>query len=121
MMPDGSTAKAGLAPRPRMTRLLPQAATLLLLAGCAAAGNWTKPGADAAATARDYQDCRAIAMTAVKTDADIDQDILATRHNDWQRAGAVRIATQRMHDETRERAAAIVDACMRAKGFAKPG
>ena len=54
----------------------------LLLAGCAAPGNWSKAGADAAATAGDYQDCRAVAQSAVKTDADIDQDILATRHGD---------------------------------------
>jgi len=93
---------------------------VLLLAGCAAAGNWTKPGADAAATARDYEDCRDLAATAVKTDADIDQDISATRGSDWQRAGVGRAETRTMQDHTRDRAAAIIDSCMRAKGFAKP-
>lgn len=93
----------------------------LLLAGCAAAGNWTKPGVDAAATAKEYRDCGALAGTAVKTDADIDQDILATRSDDWQRSGVVRVETQNAHDQTRDRAAAIVGSCMRAKGFAKPG
>jgi hypothetical protein len=90
---------------------------LLLLAGCAAAGGWTKPGADAAATAGAYQDCREMAASAVKTDADIDQDILATRSSDSQRAGGVRVETQAMQDHTRDRAASIVGACMRAKGF----
>ena len=99
-----------------MTRyLLPTIA--LLLAGCAAAGGWTKPGADAAATADAYQDCREMAASAVKTDADIDQDILATRQSDRQRSAGVRVETQVMEEHTRDRAAAIVASCMRAKGF----
>jgi hypothetical protein len=93
---------------------------LLLLAGCAAAGGWSKTGADAATASREYEDCRAMAASAVKTDADIDQDILATRSSDSQRASGVRVETQAMQDHTRDRAAAIVGACMRAKGFAEP-
>jgi hypothetical protein len=92
----------------------------LLLGGCAGAGNWVKPGADAAATLRDYQDCRALAASAVKTDADIDQDILATRHDDRQRASVFRLQGEAMREHTTDRAAAIVDSCMQAKGFAKP-
>lgn len=89
----------------------------LLLAGCTAAGGWAKPGADQAATASAYRDCRATATSAVKTDADIDEDILATRGADWQRSGIARIAPRTMREHTRDRAAAIVDACMQAKGF----
>jgi hypothetical protein len=92
----------------------------LLLAGCAAAGNWTKAGADPAAAASEYQDCRAVALTAVKTDADIDQDILATRHGDLQRSSVFRLQSEAMRDHTTDRAAAIVQSCMRAKGFAEP-
>jgi hypothetical protein len=95
-------------------------ALALLLAGCAGAGNWVKPGADAAATLRDYQDCRALSASAVKTDADIDQDILATRHDDRQRASVFRLQGEAMREHTTDRAAAIVDTCMQAKGFAKP-
>ena len=102
-----------------MTKLLIPAATLLLV-GCAAAGGWSKPGADAAAADREYQDCRAMAASAVKTDADIDQDILATRPGDRQRAGGVRAETQTMREHTSGRATAIVERCMRAKGFAEP-
>ena len=95
---------------------------VLLLAGCAAAGSWTqadwiKPGADAAATAGEYRDCRATAATAVKTEADIDQDILDTRPGDLQRARLFRLRTEAMQERTRERAAAIIATCMRAKGF----
>ena len=92
----------------------------LLLAGCAASGGWSKTGADSAASAREYQDCRATAESAVKTDADIDQDIRATRHSDWQRAAGVRAETQTMQEHTRDRATSIIAACMHAKGFAEP-
>ena len=95
-------------------------ALALLLAGCAGAGSWTKAGADEAATARDYQECRAVASAAVKTEADIDQDIRATRPDDHQRAKVFRLQTDTMRVHTTDRAAAIVDSCMQAKGFAKP-
>jgi len=90
---------------------------LLLLVGCAGGGEWVKPGMDQAAAGREYQDCRELADTAVKTDADIDQDILATRQSDWQRAGVVRAQTRVMHEQTRDRGAAIVDSCMKTKGY----
>jgi predicted nucleic acid-binding Zn-ribbon protein len=92
----------------------------LLLAGCAASGGWSKTGVDSAAAAREYQDCRATAESAVKTDADIDQDIRATRRSDWQRSASVRTETQTMQEHTSGRANAITAACMHAKGFAEP-
>ena len=61
-----------------------------------------------------------MAETAVKTDADIDQDILATRLGDRQRASGVRAETKTMQEHTGGRAKAIIAACMRAKGFAEP-
>jgi hypothetical protein len=96
------------------------ACALLLLAGCGGAASWTKTGADEAAAAREYADCRNLAATAVRTDADIDQDIAATRGDDRQRAGVVRRQTQTTHEQTRDRAGAIVEKCMRAKGFVQP-
>ncbi|MGC2411142.1 MAG: hypothetical protein WA459_00365 [Stellaceae bacterium] len=102
----------------------------LLLAGCAGVegwikpvwtnADWSKPGADAATTASEYQDCRGVAGTAVKIDADIDQDIQAIRPNDLQRSGAFRAAAQTMQEHTTNRAGAIIGACMRAKGFTQP-
>jgi hypothetical protein len=97
-------------------RLLPA----VLLAGCATTGDWTKPGADEATIAREYRDCRAVATDAVGIDADIDQDILATRQNDWQRSGVVRLGAETSHNQTRDRAARITASCMQAKGFTKP-
>jgi hypothetical protein len=94
-------------------------ALLLLLAGCGGAGDWAKPGAEEGAATAAYQDCRGLAGSAVQTDADIDQDILATRQGDWQRAAVVRQQTQIMHEQTRDRAAAIIESCMKAKGYSQ--
>ncbi len=92
----------------------------LLLGGCTATGNWSKPGGDAADTASAYQDCRSVAATAVRKDVGIDQDILATRGSDLQRGAIARIDAGNRHQETGDREAAIVASCMRAKGFAIP-
>jgi len=91
---------------------------MLLLAGCGAGGSdWAKPGADDAAAATAYQDCRGLSDTVVSTDRTIDQDIMASRQNDWQRASVVRQQTRIMHEHTGDRAAAILDSCMKGKGF----
>lgn len=91
---------------------------MLLLAGCAAGGSdWAKPGADNAAAATAYQDCRGLSDTVVSTDRAIDQDIMASRQNDWQRASVVRQQTRIMHEHTGDRAAAILASCMKGKGF----
>jgi hypothetical protein len=90
-----------------------------ILSGCGGRPDWAKAGADEATVAGEYQDCRALAGTAVKTEADIDQDILATRGDDWRRAGVGRLQVRTMREHTRDRGAMIVDACMRAKGFAR--
>lgn len=98
---------------------LAQACLLLgALAGCGG-GDWARPGADATTVASEYQDCRAAAGAAVKTDADIDQDILATRGDDWRRGGIGQLQTRTMREHTRDRSAAIIDSCMHAKGFAR--
>ena len=92
-------------------------ATAVLLSACGGPGGWTKPGADKTAAAAAYDDCRSMADTAVRTDADIDQDIGATRGGDWQRSSTGRVETEQMNAHTRTRAGNIVDACMKAQGF----
>jgi hypothetical protein len=101
------------------TRRLGAVLVLSLLAGCGGSGDWTKTGGDEGSAAREYADCRALAGDAVRTDADIDQDILATRQSDWQRAAVVRQQTRVMQEQTRDRAAAIIESCMKAKGFSQ--
>jgi hypothetical protein len=91
-----------------------------ILAACGGAGDWAKPGADRATVSREYQECRALAGDTVETQAKIDQDIAVTRQSDLQRSAVVRSDTQLMRDRTRDRAAGIVEDCMKAKGFGPP-
>ncbi|HKS89403.1 MAG TPA: hypothetical protein VJR70_08190 [Stellaceae bacterium] len=88
------------------------------LAACAG-GGWAKPGADAAATDAAYSECRAEASSAIAPEIGINEDILATRQNDWQRTHVGHVASETMRDQTRGRAAALVASCMQAKGFAR--
>ena len=90
---------------------------LTTLAGCGGGESWTRPGADAAAAGQALQDCQAVTATATKTDADIDQDIGASRAADYQRSDFIRTQSQQARDTTRDRAASILAACMQAKGF----
>jgi hypothetical protein len=87
------------------------------LTGCGGSAQWAKAGADEATVSREYQDCLDMAGTAVKTEADIDQDILATRGDDWRRASIGRLQARTMREHTRDRGVNVVDACMRGKGF----
>jgi|HubBroStandDraft_6_1064221.scaffolds.fasta_scaffold1973063_1 hypothetical protein len=92
----------------------------LLLAGCAGGGaGWVKPGGDGAQTARDVEECQALTDTVVHTDADIDQDIGATRGNDLQRSSLLRMQAQQTQDNNRDRAGAILAACMHQKGYSQ--
>jgi hypothetical protein len=100
-----------------MTQLCSIAAALLLLAGCSGAGDWSKPGADAADVAAALHDCRDVAERAVGPEEGIDEDILATRQSDWGRSQIGGLASAELGQETRSRADRIVAACMRSKGF----
>ena len=90
---------------------------VLLLVGCGATEGWTKGGADPETTARDLGDCQALTATATKTDADIDEDIAASRGADLQRSDLLRQQTRQTRETNGERAAAILAACMHAKGY----
>ncbi|MGH7093112.1 MAG: hypothetical protein ACREFB_06210 [Stellaceae bacterium] len=119
-----------------MTRAAGFLAVLLcvaLLAGCGGFGvsfgggghdggraaDWVKPGVDPARTAAEFGDCESQAESATTTDADIDQDIAATRSADLQRDQVVQMRAQQMHEKTRRRGEAVIASCMRQKGFAR--
>ncbi|MGE3279633.1 MAG: hypothetical protein AB7H90_03765 [Alphaproteobacteria bacterium] len=101
-----------------MTRIAGMLAAATLLGGCASgAGDWTKPGADEAAVAQAYRTCRQLAEARIGPEIGINQDILATRGADWQRAQLRDVQTRTMTEKTRDRGAAIVASCMEAGGF----
>ena len=77
-------------------------AVALLLTACTAAagGGWTKAGADEAAAGQAYDDCKQLADTAVETEANVNQDIVASRGGDWGRSSIGRIGTQSMRERT---------------------
>jgi hypothetical protein len=84
-------------------------------------GPWVKPGVGPAETARVYNYCRAQADAAFQEERHIDQDILATRGNDWQRARTLTGERSEMFAEAAGRADAVLAGCMRARGFARAG
>ena len=94
---------------------------LFILCGPAPAGHWVKPGVGPAETARVYRACRTQAETAFQSERHIDQDILATRGNDWRRAGTLSSERAQMGAEAADRVAAVIAGCMRAHSFARAG
>jgi hypothetical protein len=103
---------------PPIARIAGALAAAALLGGCASgAGEWTKPGADEAATVQAYRSCRQLAEARIGPEIGINQDILATRGTDWRRAQIRDVQTRTMGEMTRDRAAAIIASCMAASGY----
>jgi hypothetical protein len=94
------------------------AVLVLLLAGCGGSGGWTKPGVSPDTAEADFSDCESQARSATQRDAAIDADIMASRGQDWQRAGTLEIKREDMANSNRERARQIVARCMAGKGYA---
>ncbi|HEX3884275.1 MAG TPA: hypothetical protein VHW66_16580 [Stellaceae bacterium] len=108
--------------------------TLSLLAGCdgfdgldigfgghdggrGSQADWVKPGAQPGESTAAYRDCRDTAEQATRKDADIDQDIAATRGADLQHSQIVQMRSAQMSGTTRQSADSIIASCMQQKGF----
>jgi hypothetical protein len=89
----------------------------LLLAACAQPVGWTRPGADAATSGREYQACLAQVKEAIQSEIGVNEDILATRGSDWQRAATLPVKRDTMHAQTEARTDYLLAQCMRKKGF----
>ena len=76
---------------------------------------------DPAETARVYAYCRAQADAAFQNERHIDQDIIATLGNNWQRAGTLPLERSQMFADAAGRAYAVLAGCMRTYGFARAG
>jgi hypothetical protein len=94
---------------------------LFTLCGPTPGGPWVKPGIGPAEAARVHRTCRARAEAAFQSEREVDQDILATRGSDWQRAGTLSSERSQMGAEAAGRLAAVIAGCMRSHGFARAG
>lgn len=115
---SGMGKREGWLQRPREWGAL--GCVLLALCGPVSVAR-AQPDAGPIEAARAYGYCRARADAAFQSERHIDQDILATRGNDWQRAGTLSGERAEMFAEAAGRAEAIIALCMRAHGFARAG
>src|SRR5437879_6354078 len=93
--------------------------TMLVLAGCGGgADRWSKAGISPQTAEADFAECRSEARAATRRDDAIDADIMASRGQDWQRAGTLSIKRDDMAMSTRGWAEQIIDRCMSAKDYA---
>ena len=92
-------------------------AVCLLAPLCAAPLQWARPGTDPATAGRDYRQCVAEAEEALATARAIDRDILATRSEDWRRAGTLGVEAGVMRFADRRQGTAVIGRCMRDKGY----
>ena len=95
-------------------------ALALALAGCGG-GSWTKAGVSPEAAAQDFSECRHVAELANRRDSDIDQDILASRGQDWERFSVIQLKRDEFADSNFQRTGDIVERCMIAKGYRPSG
>src|ERR1700687_1020656 len=101
--------------------LLPVLSLALLLAACSSKPQWVKPGATSDAVSDDLAECRALAKASTRQDAAIDQDILASRGNDWQRNSTLQAKKSTFAMQDQGHARDIIADCMSAKGYAPRG
>jgi len=92
----------------------------LALGACASEPQWSRSGVSPQAAAADLAECRSLAQTEFRRDANIDADILASRGHDWQQTNTLRDRENLMSTENAPQSRDIVKACMISKGYA-PG
>ena len=96
-------------------------ALVVILAGCAGTGDWTRPGTSSQKTAAELADCQSQARAATDRDTNIMSDIMATRGNDWRQTGVMSTQMSMFAAENHNRTSDIVNRCMIGKGFAPGG
>jgi hypothetical protein len=87
------------------------------LAACSGASDWKKSGVSPDKAGRDYSECRHRAELAQRRDSNIDTDILASRGQDWERAGLLQTKRNDYADANAARSGDIVERCMIDKGY----
>jgi hypothetical protein len=101
--------------------LFPALGLALLLAACSSKPQWVKPGASSDAVSDDLAECRAYANAVTRRDANIDQDILASRGTDWERNNTLQAKKSTFAMQDQGHARDIIADCMSAKGYVPRG
>ena len=91
---------------------------LLLQSACSSgASYWTKPSMDPERRADDYATCRDETKQATQKDYAIDQDITASRGNDWRNQGIYNQQTSNLTSGTADKSSTILSDCMASMGY----
>jgi hypothetical protein len=91
---------------------------IVCLASCATGfTRWTKPGASAEVTERALGQCENAALATMRTERNVDADILASRGDDWQRSGTLITERTMMRTQDRAMASKLVEDCLADKGY----
>jgi len=92
--------------------------TSTALAACQGADNWAKPGTNRETMRADLSECQQEARAATAQDTNIDNDIMATRSQDWQRTGTLGAKRSAFNLQDQQHASDIIARCMADKGYA---
>ena len=92
-------------------------AAMTLLTACQGADNWAKPGADRDTMRADLGECQEEARAATAVDTNIDNDIMATRSQDWQRTGTLGTKRSTFALQDQQHSQDIIARCMAGKGY----
>ena len=91
---------------------------LLLQSACSnGASLWTKPSMDPERRADDYAECRDETRQATQKDYAIDQDIAASRGNDWRNQGIYNQQTSNLTSGAADKSSEILSDCMASMGY----
>ena len=99
-----------------MTRRGTALAAAVGLAACAGP-QWTKPGVAADVAAADYAACRDEERQAMRSDSNIQADILASRSRDWELDNTLTAHKDSFAAEDQQRADEVLAACMHLRGY----
>ena len=89
----------------------------LALLGCSGGVDWSQDGVSQPQTAHALADCQSDASQATRRDTDINNDIMASRGQDWQRSDMMGMKMDIFAAENSNETTDIVNRCMISKGF----
>jgi hypothetical protein len=93
----------------------------LAAAACGGPPQWSRQGGTDAQAAADLASCRHQAQGDIARDVDIDTDIAAGRHNDWEKSSTLQTHSAADQSSDQKLSGNLVNACMQSRGYAPAG